>query len=462
MGLTALRVSLPKVFVTGSDSSECPLAPGQSRTYIFRATQYGTSWYHSHFSSQYSEGTWGTIIVDGPATANYDVDLGVLPVSDWFYETAFSLVYKLARGIIRGSPPAQNVLINGTNVNPTGSGGAYHKNTIQKGKTYRLRLVNTATNDHYRVSLDKHNLTVIAMDFVPITPWTTDSLFIGIGERYDVLITADQPIDSYWFHVIPQQGCSRNNVANAVSIFSYSGANNTMPSNSTRNRTPSINACEDPNINLIPYVPMDVPANETIPQTSVLNVNLTIVTNSTSAEQSLVQWNLNFTSIRAAWDKPTLEYIRERNMSFPREMNLINLPDRNAWSFWVVQAVGNAAPPQAHPIHLHGHDFYVLGAGSGIYGDSTTLNYINPPRRDVAMLPAGGYLVLAFVTDNPGAWLMHCHVGWHIDLGLGAQFLEQANRITPLLNQAQGWNQQCSSWDRYDDSAVYHQEGSGL
>lgn len=31
-------------------------------------------------------------------------------------------------------------------------------------------------------------------------------------------------------------------------------------------------------------------------------------------------------------------------------------------------------------------------------------------RRDVASLPGGGYLVLAFKTDNPGSWLMHCHI----------------------------------------------------
>lgn len=64
---------------------------------------------------------------------------------------------------------------------------------------------------------------------------------------------------------------------------------------------------------------------------------------------------------------------------------------------------------QAHPIHLHGHDFYVLGTGSGTYDNTTTtFNTTNPPRRDVAMLPANGWLALAWYTDNPGAWIMHC------------------------------------------------------
>lgn len=42
------------------------------------------------------------------------------------------------------------------------------------------------------------------------------------------------------------------------------------------------------------------------------------------------------------------------------------------------------------------------------------------------MLPAGGWLVLAFETDNPGAWLMHCHIAWHVSEGLAVQFLERA------------------------------------
>lgn len=63
---------------------------------------------------------------------------------------------------------------------------------------------------------------------------------------------------------------------------------------------------------------------------------------------------------------------------------------------------------QAHPIHLHGHDFWVLGSGVGVYANTTTLQTVGAPRRDVAMLPASGWLALAWKTDNPGAWIMHC------------------------------------------------------
>lgn len=440
--------------------TECPLAPNQERTYTFLATQYGTTWYHSHHSSQYGDGTWGTIVIDGPTSANYDEDLGVMPVQDWFYQTTDQIMSRLSAGQIRGQPVGNNILINGTNVNAQGD-GKYHNNTIEKGKCYKLRLVNTGIGDTYQVGLDGHNMTVVAMDFVPIVPYNTTWLTMGIGQRYDVVICANQPMNSYWFHVVPQASCSSNSVANAVSIFTYKGSNSTIPTTGRDNAPPS-NSCVDDNVDLIPWVPLNVPSNEVIPQTSHLDVGFAVIQNSTSGTAVQVQWTLNGTAIYADWANPTLEYVKNGSTSYPKTMNLISLPDRNQWSFWVIQATNVTAPPQAHPMHLHGHDFYVLGAGTGVYDNSQTLNYINPPRRDVAMLPPLGYLVLAFKTDNPGAWLMHCHVAWHQGLGFGAQFLETAQSAQRLVNQTPAFQQQCNSWDSYDNGALYPEEGSGI
>ena len=441
--------------------TECPLAPGQSRTYTFLCTQFGTTWYHSHFSNQYSDGVVGTMIINGPATSNYDLDLGTYPINDWYHRPAFELGPLIQTGgFPRGPPPADNILINGTNVNANGTQGQYSRTTITKGKKYRLRLINTSTNDNFKISLDGHNFTVITADFVPVKPYTTQWVFLAIGERHDVIIEANQPVGNYWFHVVPQSGCSNNLITNALAIFSYTGANSTqLPPTSARNNSPPGADCNDPNDKLVPYVKLDVPSNYTIPQSSVLDVGFAIVQN--QAQQTLFQWNLNFTAMTVEWDKPTLEYVLTNNASYPADMNLITLPKANAWSYWVIQAVPTIAPPLPHPIHLHGHDFYVLGAGQGIFNNSQTLNYRNPPRRDVAMLPAGGYLVIAFITDNPGAWLMHCHIAWHVGLGLAAQFLEQADQI-PQLGIGQDWQNQCSQWGTYSQGSIFHQADSGL
>lgn len=45
--------------------SQCPIAPGKSFTYSFRAEIYGTSWYHTHASAQYIDGVFGPMVVYG-------------------------------------------------------------------------------------------------------------------------------------------------------------------------------------------------------------------------------------------------------------------------------------------------------------------------------------------------------------------------------------------------------------
>jgi hypothetical protein len=119
---------------------------------------------------------------------------------------------------------------------------------------------------------------------------------------------------------------------------------------------------------------------------------------------------------------------------------------------------------QPHPIHLHGHDFLVLGTGdAGTFNatrDTPSLNFVNPTRRDVAMLP-GGWLVIAFQTDNPGAWLLHCHIAWHVSQGLSVQFLELKDRIPRAFDLA-AIQPNCDAWRRYQPVMPYEKIDSGL
>lgn len=100
-----------------------------------------------------------------------------------------------------------------------------------------------------------------------------------------------------------------------------------------------------------------------------------------------------------------------------------------------------------------GHDFYVIGAGAGTFNSSTAVfNLDNPPRRDVAILQNSGWLALAWQTDNPGAWLMHCHVGWHTLEGFALQFLEMEDEIySNNLIDSDVLSNTCSSWNSYTE-----------
>ena len=65
---------------------------------------------------------------------------------------------------------------------------------------------------------------------------------------------------------------------------------------------------------------------------------------------------------------------------------------------------------QQHPVHLHGHNFYVVrSAGNSSY------NFDNPVIRDVVSIGnLGDDVTIRFFTDNPGPWFFHCHIDWHL------------------------------------------------
>ena len=125
----------------------------------------------------------------------------------------------------------------------------------------------------------------------------------------------------------------------------------------------------------------------------------------------------------------------------------------------------------AHPIHLHGHSFYVLkmgyppqnsttgkllldsnnkfiqnddiycGGGKNFCNNATWnnvtwydgnvpgLNLKNPPRKDTIIIPTGGYVVLRIRSDNPGKWLMHCHIEVHALDGMAMVLNEALDKV---------------------------------
>jgi len=206
--------------------TQCPIAPGDSMTYTWNATQYGSSWYHSHWAMQAWDGIFGGIVIHGPATANYDHDLGSLFLNDWDERTADQL-YELTD--VGGPPTQQTGLINGTNT-WTGSDnvtvGSRFSTTWESGSSYLLRVVNAAIDTHFSFTIDNHTLQVIASDFVPIVPYTTDVVSIGMGQRYDIIVTADQAsvASDFWMRAVPDTYCSENsNPDDIKGIVHYGG-----------------------------------------------------------------------------------------------------------------------------------------------------------------------------------------------------------------------------------------------
>lgn len=120
----------------------------------------------------------------------------------------------------------------------------------------------------------------------------------------------------------------------------------------------------------------------------------------TPGGDNIVVWALHG-NIDVDWEKPTMTYVREGNTSYPRELNVLPAVEEGGWNYWLIQQA-DGIPPIPHPIHLHGHDFFVLGQGNSTYNSSAVLNFENPTRRDTATIYGNGWLAVAFRSNNPG------------------------------------------------------------
>ncbi|KAI0974207.1 multicopper oxidase [Xylaria arbuscula] len=422
--------------------TQCPVAPGDSLTYTWKATQYGTTWYHSHFSLQAWNGVIGGIIIRGPASAPYDEDKGLVVLSDWFHETTDAL-YDIAS---TGAPPqADNGLINGLNVSPYG--GSRFQTNFASGSSYLLRVVNTAIDTMFRFGIDNHTLTVISTDLVPIVPYETDSINIAIGQRYEVIVKADQDPGNYWIRAIPQITCSSNAMTlNITGILTYDDLPVVEPTSNPFGYNDSCND-ESPS-DLVPYVSLDVGAAT---DQEVYDLGLATV-------GGFFKWTLNDNTFLSEWGQPTLEKVLTPGSVFSDSENIITLNETNTWTYLVIESQLGLN----HPFHLHGHDFFVVGQEAmETFAEDSPLNLANPPRRDVAMLPAFGYLAIAFQNDNPGVWLAHCHIGWHTSQGFALQLVERGSEIENITN-LDAINGTCANWNDYQTSANVTQEDSGV
>jgi len=156
------------------------------------------------------------LTIYGPTSANYDeADMPII-MNDWVHENT-SLAFKQELG--GGVPLADSLLLGGhgnykcsdldpdccsqcrncapgvdsefcCNPNPlcTQGGkqltGSTYTKTFVKGKRYLMKLINGSAAAMFIFSIDGHDLEVVQTDLVPIVPFKTDSLFIGIGESY--------------------------------------------------------------------------------------------------------------------------------------------------------------------------------------------------------------------------------------------------------------------------------------
>nr|AAZ06799.1 laccase [Halocyphina villosa] len=403
--------------------NQCPIAPGgDSFLYDFTEPfQTGTFWYHSHLSTQYCDGLRGAFVIYDPLDPYrllYDVDdeSTVITLADWYHSYAEDIL--IAAG--------DTILINGHGRFAGAGGTATELSviTVEHGKRYRLRFANIACDPWFAVKIDSHtNLRVIEADGITTVPVTVDSFNIFVGQRYSVILHANQPVGNYWIRAAPN-GVS--NFAGGIdsAILRYVGAPEEEPN--TSEDTPSDTLQEQ---DLHPLILPGAPGIHSRGAADVVHtVSMEFLTILKCSPTMPVLLQILSGAQTANTLLPAGSFIQASH----NDIVELNFPAVN------VAAVGGP-----HPIHLHGHAFDVIRS-AGTNSD----NWFNPPRRDVVSTGTdpNDNVTIRFRADNPGPWFLHCHIDWHLELGFALVIAEAPSEWDSDINPPAAWDDLCPTF----------------
>ena len=345
-----------------------PIRPGETFDYDFRLPDAGTYWYHSHSRSyeQVARGLSGPLIIDEVEPPEVDAD-EVLVLDDWRFEAdatlseGFGAVFDKAHGGRLGNW----VTVNGM--------GEFSK-PMARGKRIRLRLINTANGRIFRLRFQGMAASVVALDGQPVgKPALTDVVTLAPAQRADLIvdITAEEGDEALI--------TSRERDGDfAVASFPIEAGH-----------APRTDAIDELPSNHVP-VPSEadlakVAARELRMEGGAMGAMQSAVLDGESLDARALAgrgmvWSFN--GMAGMTDTPFAEVARG-------EIVRIAIINETAWP---------------HGIHLHGHHFVELNGTNRL--------------RDTTLVAPRSRTEIAFVADNPGDWLLHCHMLEHAASGM--------------------------------------------
>ncbi|KAK1589870.1 multicopper oxidase [Colletotrichum navitas] len=271
-------------------------------------------------------------------------------------------------------------------------------------------------------SIDNHSMWVYAMDGAYVLPQEVEAIPVTNGDRYSVLVKYKQQGD----FTIRADSVIATQMLSGTALLQWREkgqpepqivpsapwvADNGMPVSSAVRVFRQALAK--------PYPPIPIPRNGNVLHKFFMH---------TSGGSYF--WALNETVLLPADyenDTPVLFSVNT-NENDPTIVSNKN----GTWVDMVFQVVNSPQPP--HPIHKHGNKMFLLGSGTGnftwnsieeaVAANSTGWNLIDPPRRDTFATPNAidnpTWMAVRYLVNNPGAWLLHCHIQSHIQGGMSA------------------------------------------
>lgn len=416
--------------------TQCPIQPGDSFLYNFTITQPGTYWYHSHSEGQYPDGLRGPLVIhdpESPFTGKYDEEI-VMTLSDWYHDEMRVLIPQFLR---KGNPTGAEPVPQAALMNDTQN----LKVPVEQEKTYLVRLINIGGFAGQYFWIEGHNMTIVEVDGVYTKPTAAEMIYLSAAQRCSFLLTtkgsdaANFPIvasmDTTLFDVMPD-----DLDWNVTGWLVYDEAKD-LPKPAIVDEFAPFD-----DVNLIPYDEMEIlPEPNRIIELDVVMDNLhdganyAFFNNITYKAPKVPALYTALTS----GDKATNPHI------YGSYTNSFVLEKGD-----VVQIVLNNLDSGRHPFHLHGHDFqaiYRSAEEDGMWPGSGVEYPQVPMRRDTIVVYPNGFVVLRFKADNPGVWLFHCHIEWHVTSGLIATFIEDPLTLQSTIELPKNHLAVCLSGD---------------
>ncbi|KAI5360948.1 Putative multicopper oxidase, type 1, cupredoxin [Septoria linicola] len=367
---------------------------------------YGSSWWHSHYSAQYAGGILGPMVIHGP-TDNYPTqdytDLGPIIVSDAYNSDYYTLVQQSMT-----NNPAVAALVTSTSTliqgkmnadcsnAPRGSkctpGAPLAKFGFTRGKAHLMRFINTSGAGYMVISLDQHDMAVVANDFVAVKPYTTKFITLFVGQRIDVLVTANKRPGAYWLRVRQPVWCALSVQPFALAAVYYDGIDTQSKPRSLPNLDfiqPTLINCGDASLTKTePFYAIKLDAPDV-----TVDIQITQAVNATGH----THYEMNGQTFRANYNYPILNLTHSGNTSYPFD------PQWNVYNFGrneTIRFVFENNVPFGHPMHIHGQNMYIVDEGVGKYNGIDAVRPQNPARRDTASLKPNGYLVAQLKSDE--------------------------------------------------------------
>ncbi|KAF8402562.1 hypothetical protein HHK36_010648 [Tetracentron sinense] len=449
--------------------TQCPIRPGGSYTYRFTIQgQEGTLWWHAH-SSWLRATVYGALIIYPKLGSSYPFtkpkrETPIL-LGEWWDANPIDVVRQATR---TGAAPnvSDAYTINGQ------PGDLYQCSTqdtvivpVDSGETNLLRVINSALNQELFFTVANHKMLVVAADASYTKPFTTSVLMLGPGQTTDVLITTDQPPARYYMAALAYasaQGAPFDNTT-TTAILEYKSApcpakkgvstTPVFPSlpafNDTATATAFTTSLRSPSkvavptdidenlfftvgLGLFNCPPGSRPRNCQGPNGTRFTASMNNVSFVLPSNFSLLQAHQQgipgvFTTDFPAFPPVQFDYTGNVSRGLWQPVPGTKLYKLKYGSRVQIVIQGTSIfTAENHPIHLHGYDFYIIAEGFGNFDsrtDTSKFNLVDPPMRNTVGVPVNGWAVIRFVADNPGVWLMHCHLDVHITWGLAMAFL---------------------------------------